>query len=87
MQQIKINVICLQFLQLAVEQTVKIIRGLDFPDRQLGCQHDPLAIAVLQSLADNHFTVATMVRVSGIDVADTPIDASPDHPDRLELID
>ena len=68
-QQIVIDIICLQTLQLFIEKLVKI--GIAFGQilRKFGCQVDLASMALGQKLAQSHFI--SRIGIGGIEIIDT----------------
>ena len=68
MKQVKINIICLQPLQLFFKNTLGIVYAVNGPQRQLGCQEEGASVILFQHLAHQGFAFPVMVRISGVDI-------------------
>ena len=89
MDQIHINtsaVSLTQAFQLLVKESVHIFFRFSEPDRELVCDDDFLAVAILQGLTDDDFALAAVIGITGIDVVNALIDGIPDEIDTVFLI-
>ena len=78
-QQIKIDMVSLQFAHLGVEEFIQFGFALHFPDRHLGDQVDFLTVAALERLANESFAGVVVVKVGRIDIVEPIVDGIVQH--------
>lgn len=85
--EVKIDVIGLQALQLLVKEALQILFLFHQPGRQLRCDGDLFAVAVLQRLAHDPLALLAQVDVRRIQVRHAAVDRGADDADGVLLVD
>ena len=87
MDQVKVDVVCLQLSQLLIQKTIEIRRLLHHPCRELGREAHLFAISISERLANNQFAFAFVIGIRGVDVIHAMIDGRTQHPRRFSFVD
>ena len=87
MEQVKVDVVCLQLFQLLVQKAVEILNLFDFPAGHLGGQLDPLPVAILKGASQERLTRLPVVGVGCVYIIHAVVNGVPDHARSFRLID
>ena len=78
-EKIKIYIVGLETVQLFLEQAFGIVQGFYVPDGKLGCKEKTAAVVFLQHTPYKRLTVAVVIRISSVNVADACLDGCIQH--------
>jgi len=86
-QQIKVDVVCLQPPQLLIEIAVHVPARLYQPAWQLGGQVHLFPVAALEGPTQERLALTVVIGIGGVNIVHAAVNSIPEHPGGMPLID